>query len=420
VESRVSFCVALCAALSALSLAPAAIAQPKKPKPPADQPAPPPGMPPTTGTDLELDPDAPKEPPAEEKPPEPPPLPPADPDAWGVGGKEEEGKFAPQGKTGSLKEEEEAKKEAEDDKGPVDLGLPGALYIDTVIGFGEINNSVSDASIPTDVTIFSFVFGVQYRVFDIWTLGLRFPYSTGSIKGPLPDNSDDFNTFAVGNLEFSVSPSFQLTRRWRIAPGVAFALPSASGDLFALPEDRGAIAQALVNQAAASSRGWEENALFASKRFGLTPSVAATYDKDALHLAARMKLDGIFRTGGNDPNPMIAEQANIVLHDPNTTFMLQAQGSYDFLDGRVSPGLRMWLSVFQEPVSSETATGSRDFSGAQFVLEPTVTGKFPITASGGLAIRGAISYVLPIAGPLGDGDNGATIGGLRLKVGLLF
>lgn len=410
---RMASLLALVSALGLVTVAATADAQGKKPAPP---PPPPDGtiVPPTTKTDMVVDPDAP--PPEPEKPPEPAPLPPPDPDAWGVGGKEEEGKFAPQGKTGSLKDEEDAKKKAEDDKGPVNLGLPGLGYVDLVVGFGEISDVMNDASTPTKVTVLSLVFGASYRVFDIWTLGLRFPYSTGSIKGPLADATDDYNTFAVGNFELSVSPSFQITRQLRVVPGLAFAMPSASGDTFAPPEERGATVQVLVNQAAAGARGWEENALFAPKRFGLTPSVGATYDKNALHIAAKTKVDLIFKTGGMDPNPAVDTQKLVELHDPNTTFMLQAQLFYDFLDGKVSPGLRTWLSVFQEPITN----GTRDYSGAQFVLEPTVNGTFPITSSGSLAIRAGISYIVNVAGPLGDGDNGSTIGGLRMKAGLMF
>lgn len=418
----------LLCALATTSVAPSTLAQPKpaSPAPPIVPPTtnkkpaglPPPVAPPSTGTDLEVDPDAPKEP--EPPPPEPPPLPPADPDAWGTGGKEEEGKFAPQGKTGSLKDEDQAKKDAEDNKGPVDLGLPGFGWIDMVVGFGEINNAMADAATGTKATVFSFVFGATYRAWDIWTMGVRFPYSTGEILGPKEDTIDDFKTFAIGNFELSVSPSFQLTRKLRIAPSVALALPSAAGDLFAAADERGSVGQALINQAVSQSRGWEDNGLFASKRFVFTPAAGVTYDSNALHITGKMKLDVIAKTGGNDPKPEIEDQKNIVLHDPNTTFMIQGSLFYDFLDGKVSPGLRTWLSVHQEAISSQTATGGRDYSGAQFVLEPTVTGRFPITESGKLAIRAGLSYIINVAGPLGNGDNGTTIGGLRMKAGLQF
>jgi hypothetical protein len=377
----------------------------------AQQPAKPP---PGTGTDMEIDPDAP--PPPEEPKPEEPPLPPADPDAWGVGGKDEEGRFAPKGKTGSLKEEEEDKKDEDDNKGPVDLGPPGAASIEMVVGFGEINEVLNDATIPTEATIFSFIFGVQYRFFDIWTIGLRLPYSTGSLKGPLPSDTDDYNTFALGNLELSVRPSFQVTRRLRIPAGIALMIPMASGDLFADPSvDAGSVAQALINQAADASRGLEESALFASKRFGLVPSVGVTYDRGALRITAQTKLEMMFKTGGNDPDPKIqASHEGAELHNPNTNWVTGASIFYGFLDGKVSPGLRTWLAVSTQPITK----GTRDFSGPQFAIEPAVIGKFPITPA--IAIKAGLSYILPIAGPVGGRDNSASMGGLRMQVGVLF
>ncbi|MCK6589844.1 MAG: hypothetical protein L6Q76_19910, partial [Polyangiaceae bacterium] len=277
--------VALAFAAGSFALAPDAFAQP----------------PPGTGTDMEIDPDA---PPPEEPKKEEAPLPPPDPNAWGVGGKEEEGRFAPQGKTGALKEEEEEQKEAEEDKGPVNLGHAGSASIEAVVGFGEINELLNERR-PSEATVFSLLFGVSYRAWDIWTMGLRLPYSTGTIKN---EGHDDYNTFALGNLELSVSPSFQISRRLRLPVGIAFSLPIASGDPFANPaQDPGSIAQALVNDAADAARGLEETALFAYGRFGLIPSVGATYDRGSLHLAGQTKLELMFRTGGEDPNVTISE-----------------------------------------------------------------------------------------------------------------
>lgn len=375
--------------------------------------------PPGTGTDMEIDPDAPKPPPEEKK--EEPPLPPPEPDAWGVGGKDEEGKFAPQGKSGTLKEEEAAAKEREEDaKRPDNLGPPGAVLIDTMIGFGSINEVLNDATTPTDATIVSIVAGFQYRVAKIWTLGLRFPYSTGSLTGPDQGDGDDFNTFAVGNLELSVRPSFRVTSRLRIPAGLALTLPTASGDLLInRAEEPGAYAQALINQAADASRGWENESLFMPNRFGMVPSVGVSYDSGALHLLADTKLELMFKTGGADPDPSIdSKHEGVEDAGTATNWVLRAAGSYDFLNGMVSPGLRMWLSVTGQPLAKKSGSGERAFSGAQFVLEPTVLGTFPITPS--ISIRAGLSYLICAGGPLGGQYFGSSMGGLRLQAGLLF
>ncbi len=376
--------------------------------------------PPGTGTDMELDPDAP-EPPPEEKKEEPPPLPPAEPDAWGVGGKDEEGKFAPTGKSGALKEEEEAAKEREADaKIPDNLGPPGAALVDVMIGFGSINDVLSDATTPTDTTIVSIVAGFQYRVAKIWTLGFRFPYSTGTLTGPDTGDSDDFSTFAVGNLELSLRPSFRITSKLRVPISLALTLPTASGDMLAnRAEEPGAYAQALINQAADSSRGWENESLFMPNRFGMVPGVGVTYDRNALHLSADTKLEMMFKTGGSDPDPAIdsrhegVDNAGLALN-----WVLRATGSYDLLNGMVSPGLRMWLAVSGQPMVKKSGTGERSFSGAQFVIEPTVLGTFPVTPS--MSIRAGLSYLIAAGGPLGGQYFGSSMGGLRIQAGLLF
>lgn len=375
--------------------------------------------PPGTGTDMELDPDAPKQP--EEKPAEPPALPPPEPDAWGVGGKEEEGKFAPQGKTGSLKEDEaDAKEKEEDAKRPDNLGPPGSALIDVMIGFGGINEVLNDATTPTDATIVSIVAGFQYRVAKIWTLGARFPYSTGSLTGPKQGDTDDYSTFAVGNFELSVRPSFRVTSRLRVPVGLAFTLPTASGDLLAnRAVEPGLVAQALINQAADASRGWENESLFMPNRFGMVPSAGVTYDSGALHLGADTKLELMFKTGGADPDPAV-DSAHEGVEDAGTAlnWVLRATGFYDFLNGMVSPGLRLWLAYSAQPLAKKSGTGERSFGGAQFVIEPTVLGTFPVTPS--LSIRAGLSYLIAAGGPLGGQYNGASMGGLRVQAGLLF
>ncbi len=69
--------------------------------------------------------------------------------------------------------------------------------------------------------------------------------------------------------------------------------------------------------------------------------------------------------------------------------------------------------------------GTRDYSGAQFVLEPDVQGRFPLNAAGSLAIRGGLGYVIPLGGALGGGqkigaENSGSTGGLRVHAEFQF
>jgi hypothetical protein len=373
--------------------------------PPSAKPQP--AKPPPHATDMEIDPDAPPPPPPEKV--EPPPLPPAGPDAWGVGGKDEEGKFAP-GKP-------KAAAAADDDKSSRVVGPPGAASVDMLIGFGAMRDVTNDSDL-TKITVLSFIFGLQYRLGDALTIGARLPYATGSIAGP-QGASDDFNTFALGNLELHGRYAIDLSPRLALPIEAAIYFPSASGDLFADPNDQGARAQALVNQAASYSRGFEENPLFASKRMGIRFGGGVTYDRSQIHVEAHTRLDIMGKTGGKDPkaiNGVVAE-----LHTPNTTWLTGASFFYDVLGGKLTPGLRTWLAVTTLPVFA----GTRDYSGAQLVVEPDLYARLPLDAAGSFVLRGGVGYVLPIAGALGGGQkigaqNSGSTGGLRVHAEFQF
>lgn len=388
------------AASLAASLAPAGAALAQGAPPPAKPPTL--GPPPPKAPDMELDLDAPKPP---EKKEEPPPLPPPEAGAWGVGGKDEEGHYAPGA------DKKKVATDDDDDKGPKVLGPPGAAAVDMVIGFGGMHDVTKGGEV-TKFTVVSLLFGAQYRLGDSLTIGARFPYSTGKIAGPTK-GSAGFSTFAVGNLEVSGRYAIELTHRLTLPIDLAIYFPTASGDLFAAPDDPGNVAQFLVNQAAAYSRGFEENPLFASKRMGIRIGAGVAYDKNQIHAEGHTRLDIMGKTGGNLP-------AAAGLHTPNTTWLTGGSFAYDFFGGKLTPALRAWLAVTTLPVFA----GTRDDSGAQFVLEPNVSGRFPLNASGALALRGGLGYVLPIAGALGGGQGGPTestsTGGLRVHAELQF
>lgn len=391
------------------SIAPAAGAQ--------AQPAP--VGPPTRSTDLEIDPEAQPSPPPEPEPESPPPLPDAPPGTWGVGGKDEEGRFAPGGKTGALKDEEEAAREAAEDRKPVDLGPPGAFTIDTVIGFGKMHDVVADAfgaSEPASITAISLVFGLSYRFGQTWAVGARFPYTFATIDVPRADSAADaYSTGAVGNLELALRPAFQLTRRLRLPVQLAFYFPTAPGDLLAglSSEANVARAEALISQAAMSARGWEENPLLAYGRISLSPGVGLNYDRGPLHGAVSTRLDLMFRSGGTEVGAVEGQPVDSELRDPALTWVLGGSASYDFLDGLVSPGLRAWLAYSSQPLRA----GEVDYSGAQLVVEPQVNSRIPLT--GRFSLRAGAGFILPLGGHLGGADA-ASVMGARVIVGLLL
>lgn len=370
-------------------------------------------VPPGTGTDMELDPDA-TPPPEEKKPTE---LPPVQDGEWGVGGTGDgDGKFAPGGKTGALREQEEEKAEEAKVKGPLKLGPPGHFAVEMVYGFGDIRVVTNDAN-ATKFSVASFVGSFRYRFGDTWAGGIRFPFSLGSSTGPLDNATDDYSTNGIGNLAVDIAPTFHLDRRLSFPVGVSLFLPLASGDLFASASDQGAVAQAILNQSAAAARGWEEISLFASKRFGFDVFAGADYDREALHLGVATKLEIMKKTGGNEPISQLEAANQGALQDPNTNWVTSLHGSYDFLDGLVTPELRTWVSVHTVPIR---VGASKEYSGAQLVIEPRVKTEYPLDPEGKMAVTGVVGFILPVAGHIAGADGGSGAKGVRVQAGIAF
>lgn len=358
-----------------------------------------------TGTDLEIDPDAPKPPPKD--------LPPSDPNAWGVGGKEDEGKFEP---GADKKAKEKEKKEREAKAEAIDMGRPGEVGLDSVVGFGAMRDVVNDLQGPTKVTGGSLVLFFRYRVADIWSLSARFPFTRATITGPQQDPiNDDYNSFSFGNLELKVSPAFAVTNNVRLVPALAFYIPTSTGDLFAPPNDQGLVAQALINQAAAYSRGWEDNPLFATKRLGLRLGFAVRFDTKEIHFEGGTKFDVMGKIGGN-PARVTNDGITPVIHTPNIAWQLHASFAYDLFDAKLTPGLRAWFVYATAPVSE----GTRNYSGPQFVIEPQVSTRWMLNAAKTLGVQGTIGFILPAGGHLGGGEPEAAIRGFRIQASFLF
>ena len=179
-----------------------------------------------------------------------------------------------QGRGGPLRARRRPKKGARPPRSrPARTGRRGP--VDTVLGFGAIRDVRNDSE-ATTIFIASLVFGFAYRFGETWTMSARFPISTAHAPTARSATTDDFNSFAVGNLELAVRPAFRLTPRLRSPVGVAIDLPFASGDPF--PEIRapGERAQALSPTAPSARRGYEEYALFASAASAWCPASASS------------------------------------------------------------------------------------------------------------------------------------------------
>lgn len=357
-----------------------------------------------------------------EKPKEPPP-PPVDLGGWGIGGKEEEGRYQPRGKTGKLKEMEEDEGEVTEDGTPAPTVLPppGYAYLDTALGFGDTRVVVQPSGVTDATPTASFLIGLGYRIGDTWQIGARFPISTGENNGPndpfIPDqrDPDNYKQIAVGGVELEAKPHFILSRTLRLPVGLAIVIPTQTGDLNADPDNRGDVGVAIVNQAANESRGWEDRALFSHKRFGIVPSVGLLFDDSGFELGAMTKLEIMIRVGGNDPQPPPPGYSEVETRSASVNWVTGGKFFYGFFNGLLAPGLRLWLAVG----SMNDVTATQDYGGAQFVIEPNVKSDIPFTDDEMVGMTAGVGYTLPLGGHLG-GANDASTGALRIKLGMFF
>jgi hypothetical protein len=372
-------------------------------------------------------------------------LPPPDPELgdWGAGGEEPEGKFRPSGKTGALKKLED-EEEAERDivEGPPDLPPAGSLYLDTVLGFGSINAVASPTGSTSIDPVASFLIGASYRIGDTWQIFARFPISTAAIDGPdsspLTDerarDPDAYKQIATGALEIGVRPQFVLNRDLWLPAWLAISFPTGMGDMFGDSDHRAERAQAVVNQAAAASRGWEDRGLFAYQRVTITPGIGIKWQMPdlgpgRLRLAAETELEIMIRTGGTDPVPpgdprLGANDVGGKYNDAAVNWVLGAGGNYDLFDEMLSLGLRFWIPVGTslEAVGSTDAFSTDPGGFGGVVFEPSVGTHISFLDDEAFGLDAKVGGILPAGGELGGGGGlrAAQIYGLRIMAGLFF
>ena len=387
----------------------------------------------------------PKEPDAAKEPPKEGETPPAEGDkpkekekeedklgGWGVGGTEGEGAFKPKGKTGKLKELE---KDEEDvrarDQAPIDIGPPGFAWLDFAnTPSGTIVVPMQPSGPNTIKPGASFLIGIGYRIKKKWEISARFGVSTAATQGkrepiiPGARDPDNYKQIATGNVEIGFRPFFQLTQSVVLPVGLALTIPTAMGDMFANPDNQTDRAQAIVNQAAAAMRGWEDRALWEPRRFGITPSVAVMWQRDLgpgkLKVQGRTKVEIMVLTGGNDPTADPNNNGQGTLKDVAVSWLLGAGAGYALFDGLLEPELKLWF-VFASPTHT---FGSADISGGQFVFEPNVRTHVPFNKDKTIGLDGRFGFTLPAGGPLGSNKiftpNNTSIWGLRVTAGLFF
>src|SRR5262249_49751289 len=144
------------------------------------------------------------------------------------------------------------------------------------------------------------------------------------------------------------------------------------------------------------------NALFAPHRLGLIPLVGFEYERNHIEAAIWTKMEILIRAGGFEAPPPI-EQKKVAMESVSGAGFF-----YSFLDDKLAVGTRLWFSaaIAEEAENPEEKEKPSKY---QFVLEPGLKGKFG-------AFRPSLSYIAPIAGPLGSRN----VGGVRLVLGMAY
>ena len=313
---------------------------------------------------------------------------------------EDEGPFSPKGKTGKLREAEQAELAPKaEPEAPPPKEKPYGVGADIVYGISRAGSGTDVGATPVEAKVASIVLGVFYQADPKINARLRFPISTGSISG-----ADDrqfagtaFSATAVGNVEMGVTYNSEMGPNTKIPLDLGLFLPTANGDRFPPPEGNGRQHAYLVNSAAQWSRGLEEDALFAPHRLSLVPKVGLRYAAGGISTGGYVKLPLLMRMGGGDPpSPPVGSDDYAI-----KSFVAQAiiGGSFhiDVSRNKLDVGMRAWLTWMSGEYVERVLAGSTPPNKIQLALEPQFRAAFG-------QLKAVLGVILPVGGRLAADD----------------
>jgi hypothetical protein len=157
----------------------------------------------------------------------------------------------------------------------------------------------------------------------------------------------------------------------------------------------------------------EDDALFASHRFGIIPGARLRFRSGAIDVGGFLKVPILIRAGGEDPRNDPNRPVDVPEYKLNSTVIeVVAGGSffYGILASKLDIGLRAWAAALTSEFIEASLPGTTGPDKVQLELEPQVRGQFG-------PVRPAIGYLAPIGGRLG-GDQATK--GLRIDLGVVF
>lgn len=263
------------------------------------------------------------------------------------------------------------------------LGLGQPLTEKVVLGPAEL-----DAAGPKPPIVESFLLAASYEVAEHFAVGARF----GLTIGDKIEDSETTNatTTAFTNLELEGEYETELSEHTALALSIGVSLPTAQGGTITEPDAAQGLAAAsvrrrMVQEAAASARGFEDGALFEPGYLGLIPRIAIEHRQDALVMEASLKFESLVHVADNEGKDYIGE--------------LIPGGFVGYeLAKVVTLGLRAWGTIaFQE------------LSESALIIEPQARAQLG-------PVRLALGALLPMASRFDE----PTLIGLRLTAAARF
>jgi hypothetical protein len=159
-------------------------------------------------------------------------------------------------------------------------------------------------SSSVDANVQSLILGGSLELLEHVSVGLRLPVTFAAFS---PDGSLSRSTASFGNIELAGSYEAAVARRLALVTSLAVALPTSQGN--EIPADLDRVPAARVDVmgydrsslafAAASARGYEDNALFAPNRLGLVPRLTLAYDAYPFRAEPYVKIENLFSTASS-------------------------------------------------------------------------------------------------------------------------
>jgi hypothetical protein len=316
---------------------------------------------------------------------------------------EDEGPFAPKGRTGKLRDTAIPTAEVPHEAPPFPE-KPSAAGLDLVFGFGKTGT----ASAPNDVSVVSFLLGATYEFPSHWGMRIRIPYGTGKVT---ESQQSGYNSAALGNIELALERVLLPSNFTRLPVGLAIALPTAGGDPFPPSSDPGREHTYQINVAEQNARGLEEDALFATHRLGIVPNARLEYQRSAISAGGFAKIPVLIRVGGEDPAPPApGESPTAKVNSVVVEGVVGGYFRYAILQGKLDLGIRAWLAYVANEPFDITLAGAATPSKLQLAIEPGVRAAFG-------HVRAGLAFIAPIGGRVAANNS---IDGVRVTAAYTF